>query len=132
MLSNFSFSFADISEILAFALSVGGFLWAVFVWQGSKIFATKTNLETIKKETSSRFDSLEDKLKTVSGEVLELRVEVERLPSYQDIQNLNTQLAEVKTQVTSVNGKVDRVDAIATRLEHQLNLLIEHQLNKEK
>lgn len=125
MFSNFSLSFNDLSEICALLLAAGGFIWVAFEWRGSRIFASKTQVETT-------FSQLEGKIRTVSNEVQELRTDVEKLPSYQDIQSINRQLADVENKITAVDGKVDRVDAIATRVEHQLNLLIQHQISKEK
>jgi len=121
MLSNFKFTFADITEIFAFVLSVGGFLWAVFVWQGSKIFASKKSTE-----------KLEDRMEALSKEMKDLKSDIERLPSYNDIQNINKQLSGLENTITAVNGKVDGVGGIVSRVEHQLNLLMQHQINKEK
>lgn len=109
-----SFEFRDLTWMVAVLTLLGGALVAFIRWKLAGDFAKSADVVRLE------------------GRLAMVESRLDRMPSHDDLRALQARVGGLEREVAQVGERVSGVADIMRRVEHQTNLLVQHQLQKER
>lgn len=108
------FEWKDLAWILGVGGLVSGGLIAFVQWKLGAFFAKASDLVQ------------------VAGRVTTIEERMSRMPSHEDLRQVQGRVGDVEKGVAVIDVKVEGLGEIMKRVERQTNLLVDYQLRKEQ
>lgn len=71
-------------------------------------------------------------ISSLSGKINELEGKLSSMPTHEDVRRLGDRLSVLETGVASVGGEVRAMRDGISRVERDLNILLQHELSKQR
>ena len=108
------FEWKDLAWMLGVSTLLGGTLIAFIRWKLAGDFARSADVARI------------------DGRLAMVEARLERMPSHDDLRTLEARVGGLEREVVQVGERLAGATEIMKRVEHQTNLLVQHQLTKER